>query len=146
LTETSGSSESIDGVSVFVIHYVNSTGGVVVMYYLPILNATVPPGKLTEYSLTFATNSTFSGVYEYASISGSYAFLGLAGISGTEYYHVFTRGGSNNATFDYLVPLGSFQPYVLGASNSYNSSQILTITLAVMGSCGGSWLSQVTET
>jgi hypothetical protein len=146
LNEVSGVPEVIDGITIYVIHYVNSAGRLVVFYYFPILSATTSPGRVTEFSVVFATNSTFSGVYEYASISGNDSILGVAGISGTQYYQTFPGEASNSTAFDYLVPLESFQPYVLGASNSYSSNQTLTISGALVGSCGESWLSQLVET
>ncbi len=121
---------------------VNPSDEVVVVYWFPPLSASLASGALAGYSLTLTGNSTFSGAYIFADVSGSYPITGFAGINGTAYYHLFPSNSSNFAAIRYLVPVALSSPYLVGLTNSYKATQDVSVGVAVMATCGDSWMLQ----
>ena len=142
LTQTGSSSFIVNGETAYRIQFINPSGTPVEAYFLPPSNTSVASGGTLGYSLTLSGNSTFSGVYYFAEFSGTERITGFAGINGTSYYRYFPSNSVNSISLRYLVPMGVSSPYMIGLTNTFGATQNVTIKLAMIATCGDSWLLQ----
>jgi hypothetical protein len=134
----------VNGTSVNVFWYLNSAGTTVVIYGFPAYAANLTSGESASYSFSFAPNSTFTGVYIHANLSGSEPIVGFAGLSGSPAYFGETpKGPPNQVVIGYLVSKGVYTPYVAGVTNAYSGTQTASIDFVLAGTCGESWLSGI---
>jgi hypothetical protein len=123
--------------------FTNPARTIVVTYDFPTLDTELAPGDSTGYSLTFSANSTFTGVYIVGYASGG-ELQGFAGIQGSKADYKVAYGNSQSVDMIYLVSEGSYRPYVLGALNPLSTDLNVTISPALMTTCGDTWISQAT--
>jgi hypothetical protein len=143
LKERSSSSFDVNGMTGYRVQFTNPTGGIVVSYSLPLIQSTLPPGGQVNYSLTFAANSTFTGVYVVADLRGNHTILGHVGLVGSKYYYNNISSGTNDISVAFLIPESSAHPYVIGATNSFTAVQVISIRDVIMATCGNSWIAAV---
>jgi hypothetical protein len=121
---------------------VNEAGTPVVTYDLPLLQSELAPGKNIGYSISFTSNSTFTGTYIYGVLLGNDTIYGFAGNPATVYYSLFQAGATNKVTVTYLVPEASSGPYIIGVANPFGSTQGVTVSSVSFASCGNTWISR----
>lgn len=122
---------------------INQAGTTVVIYVFPLLQSDLAPNETLGYTISFTGNSTFTGTYIYGVLSGNNTMYGFAGISGSPYYSLFPETHPNKITVMYVVPETSSSPYVIGAANSYDENQNVTLSHVDFASCGDTWISQI---
>jgi hypothetical protein len=146
LNETSSTPFPVDNATGYRIVFVNQANTIVVAYVFPPINSTLAPGNSTGYSLILSGNSTFTGVYFYANLAGYGPISGFAGIEGSSYYRSFSSGSTDSTSIRYLVPQGLSSSYVIGVTNAYSSTQLVSGSIVIAATCGPSWISQVSAT
>jgi hypothetical protein len=142
LSESSETTFTLGAATGYRLVFSNSSGGQVIGYLLPSVQASLAPGANLGYSLAFTDNSTYSGVYTYGELKGVGSIEGYAGIPGSSSYRTISSGTTDSILIELLVSGGAAGPYEIGVSNSSGSNQTVSMSGALLATCGLSWVSQ----